>query len=126
MRDKKKKPKKMSIKLCGLLLGFCIAAGLSIGIVYAEDTDNGKLKNGSFEEEQSWSGNFLSPDQGNVPAWNTTASDGKIELFRKNTNVYIKGVTLKPTDGDIAAELNANEESTLYQNVATMPSSIYE
>ena len=55
MRDKKKKPKKMSIKLCGLLLGFCIAAGLSIGIVYAEDTDNRKLKNGSFEEKQSWS-----------------------------------------------------------------------
>ena len=126
MRDKKKKPKKMSIKLCGLLLGFCIAAGLSIGIVYAEDTDNGKLKNGSFEEKQSWSGNYSSPDQGDVPAWNTTASDGKIELFRKNTNVYIKGVTLKPTDGDIAAELNANEESTLYQNVATTPSSIYE
>ena len=126
MRDKKKKPKKMSIKLCGLLLGFCIAAGLSIGIVYAEDTDNGKLKNGSFEEKQSWSGNYSSPDQGDVPAWNTTASDGKIELFRKNTNVYIKGVTLTPTDGDIAAELNANEESTLYQNVATIPSSIYE
>ena len=126
MRDKKKKPKKMSIKLCGLLLGFCIAAGLSIGIVYAEDTDNGKLKNGSFEEKQSWSGNYSSPDQGSVPAWNTTASDGKIELFRKNTNVYIKGVTLTPTDGDIAAELNANEESTLYQNVATIPSSIYE
>ena len=126
MRDKKKKPKKMSIKLCGLLLGFCIAAGLSIGIVYAEDTDNGKLKNGSFEEKQSWSGNYSSPDQGSVPAWNTTASDGKIELFRENTNVYITGVTLKPTAGDIAAELNANEESTLYQNVATIPSSIYE
>ena len=126
MRDKKKKPKKMSIKLCGLLLGFCIAAGLSIGIVYAEDTDNGKLKNGSFEEKQSWSGNYSSPDQGDVPAWNTTASDGKIELFRENTNVYITGVTLTPTDGDIAAELNANEESTLYQNVATIPSSIYE
>ena len=126
MRDKKKKPKKMSIKLCGLLLGFCIAAGLSIGIVYAEDTDNGKLKNGSFEEKQSWSGSYSSSDQGSVPAWNTTASDGKIELFRENTNVYITGVTLTPTDGDIAAELNANEESTLYQNVATIPSSIYE
>ncbi len=126
MRDKKKKPKKMSIKLCGLLLGFCIAAGLSIGIVYAEDTDNGKLKNGSFEESQSWSGTYLSPDQSTVPAWNTTASNGKIELFRKNKNTYINGVTLTPTDGVIAAELNADEESTLYQNVATMPSSIYE
>ena len=126
MRDKKKKPKKMSIKLCGLLLGFCIAAGLSIGIVYAEDTDNRKLQNGSFEEEQSWDRDYLISDQGSVPAWNTTASNGKIELFRKNKNTYINGVTLTPTDGVIAAELNADEESTLYQNVATMPSSIYE
>ena len=125
MRDKKKKPKKMSIKLCGLLLGFCIAAGLSIGIVYAEDTDNRKLQNGSFEEEQSWDRDYLISDQGSVPAWNTTASDGKIELFRENTK-YIQGVTLKPTAGNIAAELNANEESTLYQNVATTPASIYE
>ena len=36
------------------------------------------------------------------------------------------GVTLKPSAGDIAAELNAEEESTLCQYVKTTPSSVYE
>lgn len=92
----------------------------------AEDTSNGKLQNGSFEEGQTWSGNYSQPDQSAVPSWNTTAFEGKIELFKNNSNTYINGVTLTPTDGDIAAELNADEESTLYQNVKTTPFSIYQ
>ena len=84
------------------------------------------LQNGSFEEGQTWTNNFLQPNQSEVPSWNTTAFEGKIELFRENTGTYISGVTLKPTDGSYAAELNADEESTLYQIVSTTPSSIYE
>lgn len=35
-------------------------------------------------------------------------------------------MVLAPTEGTYAAELNADEESTLYQNVKTSPSSVYE
>ena len=82
-------------------------------------TDNRKLQNGSFEEGQTFTKDYLQPDQKDVPSWNTTAFQGKIELFKVNTGTYIPSVTLKPTDGSIAAELNADEESTLYQNVKT-------
>ncbi|MDD6490046.1 MAG: SpaA isopeptide-forming pilin-related protein [Clostridia bacterium] len=98
--------------------------------VYAEDTptlSTNQLQNGSFEEGQTWtSPNYKQPLQSEVPHWNTTAFQGKIELFRNNTGTYISGVTLTPTNGSYAAELNADEESTLYQNVKTYPSSVYE
>ncbi len=84
------------------------------------------LENGSFEEGQTWTDKYKQPVQSDVPYWNTTAFQGKIEMFRQNTGTYIPGVTLTPTDGFYAAELNADEESTLYQNVKTTPSSIYE
>ncbi|MGN0341708.1 MAG: hypothetical protein ACI4DO_02850 [Roseburia sp.] len=130
MSDKKKRRKKIqAVKICGPLLGLCLIVGMYIGVVYAEDAGGennaGNLQNGSFEKGQTWDGNYKSPDQGDVPAWNTTATDGKIELFRSNGQ-YITGVTLTPSDGTYAAELNANEESTLYQNVTTKPSSIYQ
>ena len=95
----------------------------------AEDTSvkSRRLQNGSFEDGQNWTDNkYKQPDQSAVPAWNTTAFQGKIELFRENVGTYISSVTLQPTDGSYAAELNADEESTLYQKVKTIPSSIYE
>lgn len=105
----------------------CIIAIVCVEIVYAAtEDDNRKLLNGSFEEGQTFTGNYSQPDQSAVPSWNTTAFQGKIELFRKNTGTYINGVTLEPKDGTYAAELNADEESTLYQNVKTTPSSVYE
>ena len=98
------------------------------GIAGAEGTGNnaGKLDNGSFEKDQTFTSDFIQPDQKDVPSWNTTAFQGKIELFKKNTNIYIPNVTLEPTNGTYAAELNADEESTLYQIVETEPSSLYE
>ncbi|MDY3040902.1 MAG: InlB B-repeat-containing protein [Roseburia inulinivorans] len=96
----------------------------------ATDANNKMLLNGSFENIADGvtfaSGVYASPTQEKVTAWNTTATDGKIELFKENTGTYITGVTLKPSAGTIAAELNAEEESTLYQNVTTTPASIYE
>lgn len=109
--------------LCGVLSLF----HFTLSHVSAdEDSSVNKLQNGSFEEGQTFTGNYSQPDQNDVPSWNTTAFQGKIELFKKNTSTYIPGVTLKPSDGTYAAELNADEESTLYQNVKTSPSSIYE
>ena len=124
--QKKPQQSRFSVKICALLLGLCLTAGIGAGAASAEETVPNKLQNGSFEEEQTWTGSYKQPNQKDVPSWNTTATDGKIELFQENTGVYIKNVTLAPTDGSIAAELNAEEESTLYQNVKTSPSSIYE
>ena len=104
----------------------CIIAIAFTEIVYVAAEESRKLLNGSFEEGQTFTGNYSQPDQSAVPSWNTTAFQGKIELFRKNTGTYINGVTLEPKDGTYAAELNADEESTLYQNVKTSPSSVYK
>ncbi|MGN0465781.1 MAG: InlB B-repeat-containing protein [Lachnospiraceae bacterium] len=126
---KKQKRNKIFQKLYGILLVLCLVMGVAGETVYAEEstaTDNRKLQNGSFEEGQTWTNAYSQPDQSAVSSWNTTAFEGKIELFRENTGTYINGVTLKPSAGSYAAELNADEESTLYQNVKTSPSSIYE
>ncbi|MGO5276730.1 SpaA isopeptide-forming pilin-related protein [Holdemanella porci] len=106
----------------------CVIVLTFAELIYAvtAETDNRKLFNGSFEEGQTFTVNYLQPDQSAVPSWNTTAFQGKIELFRKNTGTYINGVILEPKDGTYAAELNADEESTLYQNVKTTPSSVYK
>ena len=120
------------VKACGFLLIICLMLIANRIIVYAEGetlsitVEDRRLKNGSFEDEQAWTDSYKQMNQSVVPSWNTTAFQGKIELFRKNAGTYIKNVTLSPTDGDYAAELNADEESTLYQNVKTMPSSIYQ
>lgn len=125
----------LSAKGCAVLLSLCLLVTMLLPLTAAaaeesagttNTTDNRKLQNGSFEEGQTFDGNYSQPDQSAVPSWNTTAFEGKIELFRKNYNIYINGVTLEPTAGTYAAELNADEESTLYQNVRTTPSSVYE
>ena len=109
--------------LCGVLLLFHFTP---FHVSAGEESSDNKLQNGSFEDGPTFSGNYSQPDQKDVPSWNTTAFQGKIELFKENKNTYISGVTLKPSDGTYAAELNADEESTLYQNVKTVPSSVYE
>ena len=133
---KKRQDKKLSVKILGILLSACLIVAMlpPVFATAAETTDNRKLQNGSFEKHSvtTWSsGAYAQPDQSKVENWNTTAynsngTNGLIELFKENKGTYITGITLKPSDGIVAAELNADEESTLYQNVNTSPSSIYE
>lgn len=122
--------KKIAVMMSGILLVLSLVTGVSTEPAHATEsitnTTAGKLQNGSFEEGQTWTKEYNTQSQGAIPSWYTTASDQMIELFRKNDGTYIKGVTLKPTAGNYAAELNANEESTLYQNVTTTPYSIYQ
>ena len=122
--------KKIAVMMSGILLVLSLVTGVSTEPAHATEsitnTTAGKLQNGSFEEGQTWTKEYNTQSQGAIPSWYTTASDEMIELFRKNDGTYIKGVTLKPTAGNYAAELNANEESTLYQNVTTTPYSIYQ
>ena len=75
MSDKKKQQSKLLVKVRGLLLGLCLIAGVGVGLAYAEEnatnntttTDNRKLQNGSFEEGQTFTGNYSQPDQSAVP-----------------------------------------------------------
>ncbi len=136
MKDGNKKKKTISAeKVRAVIARVLLVAVACAGIAYAAEetsnntptnTANNKLQNGSFEEGQTFTKEYNQPEQSTVPSWNTTAFQGKLELFRKNTGTYIPGVILEPTAGTYAAELNADEESTLYQNVKTTPSSIYE
>ena len=119
----------MSAKGCAVLLSLCLLVTMLLPLTAAAEgtTDNNrKLQNGSFEEGQTFTKAYLQTDT--VAYWNTTAFQKQFELFRDNPNTYLTNpnVRLKPTDGTYAAELNADEESTLYQNVKTSPSSVYE
>lgn len=119
----------LSAKGCAVLLSLCLLMTMLLPLTAAAEgtTDNNrKLQNGSFEEGQTWTKDYLQINT--VANWNTTAFQGQFELFRDNRNTYLTNpnVRLTPTDGFYAAELNADEESTLYQNVKTSPSSIYE
>ncbi|MEV4196338.1 DUF7507 domain-containing protein, partial [Streptomyces toxytricini] len=78
------------------------------------------LVNGSFEEPVVTDVEIL-PDSTQtqaakwVPGWRTTATDHRIELWRSG----FQGVPA--AEGTQFAELNANEVSTLYQDLATTP-----
>ena len=130
--NKKKQVKRWSASIPGTLLRIGLILGVAVALVFGAErstttTDNRKLQNGSFEEEQTWTNSYQQLDQSKVPSWNTTAYNPTvIELLRENKSVYIPNVIVKPSKGDYAAELNADEESTLYQNVKTTPSSVYE
>ena len=82
---KKRQHSRLPVRMCALLLGFCLVLNLSTGFASAEGTDN-KLKNGSFEEGQTFTKDYIQTSQNDVPPWNTTATDGRIELFRENQN----------------------------------------
>ncbi|MET9465699.1 hypothetical protein ABZY44_12990 [Streptomyces sp. NPDC006544] len=78
------------------------------------------LVNGSFEEPVMTNVEIL-PDSSQtqaakrVPGWRTTATDHMIELWRSG----FQGVPA--AEGAQFAELNANEVSTLYQDLTTTP-----
>lgn len=126
-RGRRQSRMKMSERVYAVLLSLCLVVGMGAGLTYASADGDRKLQNGSFEEKQTFTKDYIQTSQNDVPSWNTTATDGRIELFRENKKTYFSnGVTLKPSAGTYAAELNADEESTLYQVVKTTPSSVYE
>ena len=121
--------KKYTEKVRAFAARVLLIAVACVGMAFtaaAEDTTTNRLQNGSFEEGQTFEKPYEQPSV--VPYWNTTAFQGKFELFRDNPNTYLTNpnVRLIPTHGVYAAELNADEESTLYQIVKTTPSSLYE
>ncbi len=76
-----------------------------------------ELVNGSFEDPASVEKFSITPAQ-NVPGWDTTASDQKIEIWQDG---YL-GVPA--IDGEQFAELNANVPSELFQAQPTTPGAL--
>ncbi|MFT6746106.1 MAG: gliding motility-associated-like protein [Glaciecola sp.] len=69
------------------------------------------LANGGFEIN----GGTGQRDEATLPGWSTTAADKKVEI-------WANGFLGHPTfSGNFLAELNANEQAALYQDVATTP-----
>lgn len=99
---------------------------------FATDGDSSvnRIQNGSFETfaDRLNGKNYVQTVSNAGDYWKSTTYDAtrKIEVLRQNTNTYVSGAKLTPRDGMVAAELNAEEESTLYQVVDTEPSSLYE
>lgn len=96
----------------------------------ADDSPNGEnaIQNPSFEKP-SISQTFKYIPQQDVSAWETTAKEGKIEFGRNwgnQTAPHYTSPDKNNAEGDQFAELNADEESTLYQNVTTVGGNVYE
>jgi hypothetical protein len=82
------------------------------------------LVNGSFEQPNiaaTYAQNNVQIDASNVPGWDTTATDNKIELWNSNFGdpATSNSRTTTADDGSQFAELNATQASTLYQAVNT-------
>lgn len=117
--------------VCGLMV-LVMALGLLPTSILAADTrsvtDNA-IKNGSFEQPESKELNSPQLHADLVFGWDTTASDHLIEFgSRRNGNnaPQLTGKDKAIPDGDQFAELNADEESTLYQYATTVGGNVYE
>lgn len=117
--------------VCGLMVLVMALSLLPTSILAADTrsvTDNA-IKNGSFEQpafddkpSPQWPAN-------QVPDWHTTASDQKIEFGSTRKDGTVPHIVGKPNLQDSGcqfAELNADEESTLYQYAETVGGNVYE
>lgn len=117
--------------VCGLMVLAMALSLLPTSILAADTrsvTDNA-IKNGSFEEPAFHDKNSPQWPANNVPDWDTTASDQLIEFGSKrngNDAPQLTGNNKEIPDGDQFAELNADEESTLYQYATTVGGNVYE
>ena len=96
----------------------------------ADDSPNGEnaIQNPSFENP-SISQTYKYIPQQDVSAWETTAKEGMIEFggnWGSQTAPHYTSTDKNNAEGDQFAELNADEESTLYQNVTTVGGNVYE
>ena len=116
--------------VCGLMV-LAMALSLLPTSILAADTRSvteNAIKNGSFEEPAFHDKNSPQWPANNVPDWDTTASDRKIEFGSRRNGKdapQLMGDQTIP-DGSQFAELNADEESTLYQYAETVGGNVYE
>lgn len=116
--------------VCGLMVLVMALSLLPTSILAADTrsvTDNA-IKNGSFEEPAFHDKNSPQWPANNVPDWDTTASDKLIEFGSTRKTGKVPHIWGNPDipDGDQFAELNAKQESTLYQYAETVGGNVYE
>ena len=117
--------------VCGLMVLAMALSLLPTSILAADTrsvTDNA-IKNGSFEEPASNIDNSPQLHADLVFGWDTTASDHLIEFGSRRNGKdapQLTGVDKTIPDGSQFAELNADEESTLYQYATTVGGNVYE
>lgn len=93
------------------------------------DRVDNAIVNGSFEDPPQKDGNAPQLEAGDVSGWSTTAIGQLIEFgvnTQANSAPQLSGNDKSIPDGNQFAELNADEVSTLYQNVSTVGGHIYE
>ena len=92
------------------------------------------LQNGGFEEDKEKynfsSNNYIQPVKTNVPYWDTTAygskgNNGMFEFFKGGSLHFQSSNNKQVAEGEVAAELNADEISTIYQRIETVSGSTY-
>ena len=91
------------------------------------------LQNGGFEGVPTFSALYTQPAKTTIPYWDTTAYEGKFEFFKSGSahfDVTKKKYPNNPeylnvAESNVAAELNADEESTIYQRINTVAGSTY-
>lgn len=124
-------------RLLSLVLTLCMVLSLvPMSALAAGDPSNDSnnpntavnaIVNGSFEQPGRTDKN--APQLDDVPGWSTTATDQLIEFgvnTQTNSAPQLLGNDKSIPDGNQFAELNADEVSTLYQNVSTVGGHIYE
>lgn len=119
--------------LLSLVLTLCMVLSLASMSALAtgdpsndSNTADNAIVNGSFEEPGQTD---KAPQLDYVPGWSTTATDRLIEFgvnTQANSAPQLWGTDKSIPDGKQFAELNADETSTLYQNVSTVGGHIYE
>jgi hypothetical protein len=77
--------------------------------------DEPSLQNGGFETPPVAAGTFVQLPAAQVPPWQTTDSQGEIELWGNGF------LGVPAPEGANFAELNANSAGTLYQDVISIP-----
>ena len=120
-------------RLLSLVLTLCMVLSLASMSALAtgdpsndSNTADNAIVNGSFEEPGQTD---KAPQLDYVPGWSTTATGHLIEFgvnTQTNSAPQLSGNDKSIPDGKQFAELNADETSTLYQNVSTVGGHIYE
>lgn len=127
-------------KIIAILLSLALIIS-TFGIFEVSAATNDKryskkyLQNGGFEEDKTsytWrKDHYVQPAKDTVPYWDTTAfggngTNGMFEFFEAGALHFSQSSTNKKVaEGTVAAELNADEISTIYQRIETVSGSTY-
>ena len=119
-----------------IVTNFCAFGAIELGAATTDTRYSKKyLQNGGFEENvenYKFSSYYTQPIKSNVPYWDTTAygingGNGMLEFFKAGAAHFNQSSAVNKVvaQGEVAAELNADEVSTIYQRIETVSGSTY-